>query len=159
MTTCKQRKTFDRYLIAMTALLFGLAAGPALADEHGGVVGEKISDFASKVTSVTYLEGRNVVNLQTESDVATYGTVGSTAEFIAPSRAKGTTGVYKTRGMAFRPDGATIGFTGHGAWKALGDNRWSVTSIIVDDEGARNIAVATLELKTMMMKGSLYKLP
>jgi hypothetical protein len=40
------------------------------------VIGQKIADFAAKVTSVTYLENKSVINLQTFGDVGPYGTVG-----------------------------------------------------------------------------------
>ena len=55
------------------------------------VIGQKITDFVAKVTPVTYLENKSVINLQTFGDVGPYGTVGVTGTFSRPVYGDGST--------------------------------------------------------------------
>jgi len=138
-------------------LLFVFSAAPVLAEGMAGV-GEKLADFSAKVTSVNYLEDRNVLTIESDGDIGKYGTVGASVTFMPPVDAKGTVGPYSGKGMTFRPDGTTVGFTSHGVWKSLGGHRWQVNTIGLGTDGARTLAVGVLELKTMSFKGSIYGL-
>jgi hypothetical protein len=145
-----------RRILGMSCLLFCFSMSAAFADSHG--IGEKISDFSASITSITYLEDRNVVNLQSDGDIGKYGTVGATAEFMAPVDEKASTGRYSARGTSFRPDGKLVDFTSQGVWSSLGDHRWKVKTIGLSSDGERTLAVGVIELKTMSFKGSVYKL-
>jgi hypothetical protein len=128
----------------------------AAEDEH--ILGKKITNFAAKVTSVTYLEDRSILNLQTFGDVGPYGTVGVTATFMRPVDGKGTTGPYSSQGISFRSDGAVERLSSHGVWTSLGQHRWQVKAIGISSEGASMLAVGTMELETMSFKGTVYSL-
>jgi len=144
-------------VLGFSSLLLCLSANSAFAEGHA-VVGKKIADFTAKVTSVTYLEDRNVLNLESDGDIGPYGTVGVTATFMSPVDEKGTTGAYSARGASFRPDGVVVSFSSHGVWKSLGGHRWEVKTIGFNTEGDRSLAVGVLELKSMSFKGSIYDL-
>jgi hypothetical protein len=146
-----------RNLAATSVLLLCFSVNQAIAESHG-VVGKKITDFSAKVTSVTYLEDRNVLNMQSDGDVGPFGTVGITSTFMNAADAKQTVGAYSSRGVSFRADGTLVGITGNGSWKSLGKHRWEVTSVGVSSEGKRTLAVGVLELATMSFKGSVYSL-
>ena len=146
-----------RNLTAILFLLLCFCANQVMADSHG-VVGKKITDFSAKVTSVTYLEDRNVLNMQSDGDVGPFGTVGITSTFMNSIDAKQTVGAYSSRGVSFRADGTLVGIEGNGSWKSLGKHRWEVTSVGVSTEGKRTLAVGVVELATMSFKGSVYSL-
>ena len=149
--------------------LVSLASTPRLIDSStrapafeevsaGSKFQSRGSLFTAKVTSVTYLEDRNVLNLEGDGDVGPYGTVGVTATFMRPIDEKGTTGEYSALGATFRPDGKVVEFSSHGVWKSLGKHRWEIKTIGFNTEGERTIAVGVLELKSMTFKGSIYDL-
>jgi hypothetical protein len=146
-----------RSLVAISFLLICCSVNQAIADSHG-VIGEKITDFSATITSITYLEDRNVLNIQSDGEVGPYGTVGVTATFMHSVDAKRTTGAYSSRGISFRPDGTLVGITGQGAWRSLGKHRWEVKTIGISTEGKRSLAVGVVELATMSFKGSIYAL-
>ena len=146
-----------RNALGIPFLLFCFSGTPVFADSHG-LVGEKIADFSASVTTVSYLEDRNVLNLQSDSDIGKFGTVGVSATFMHPIDEKGSVGQYSALGVAFRPDGTLLEFTSQGAWKSLGGHRWEVKTIGLDTEGSRTYAVGVVELKTMSFKGSVYSL-
>lgn len=129
----------------------------AIADERS-VVGKKVTDFAAKVTFVTYLEDRSVLNLQTFGDVGPHSTVGVTATFLRPVDGKGSIGPYSSQRISFRTDGSTATLSSHGVWKTLGKHRWEVKAIGISSEGDAMLAVGVLELETMSFKGSVYDL-
>lgn len=143
--------------LGLVGLVFVFSATSASAEGMAGV-GEKISDFSAKVTSVNYMEGKNVLTMESDGDIGKYGTVGASATFMAPVDAKGMVGPYTGRGMSFRPDGTTVSFTSNGVWKSLGGHRWQVNTIGLGTDGGRTLAVGILELKTMTFKGSIYNL-
>lgn len=145
-----------RRTLCMSCLLLCFSMSSAFADGHG--LGEKISDFSASITSITYMEDRNVVNLQSDGDIGKYGTVGATAEFMAPVDEKASTGQYNARGVSFRPDGELVEFTSQGVWNSLGGHRWQVKTIGLGSDGERTLTVGVVELKTMSFKGSVYKL-
>lgn len=130
----------------------------AEGDGAAGVVGSKIVDFSFKVTSVTYLDDRTSLNMQSTGDVRTFGTVGITGTFMNPIDAKGTTGQYMANASSFRPDGSLMNGKLQGAWKSLGKHRWQLKTIAVNTEGKSTFAVGVLELATMSYKGSVYSL-
>ena len=140
----------------VTGLLLCLSAG--VYAEGPSLVGSKISDFSFKVTSVTYLDDRTSLNMQSTADVGTFGTVGATGTFMSPIDAKGTTGPYMAKARAFRPDGTLMEAKIQGAWKSLGKHRWEVKTIGVNTEGKSTFSVGVVELATMSFTGSVYNL-
>ena len=86
------------------AILVVLNYSSLVVAADDAVIGQKITDFAAKVTSVTYLENKSVINLQTFGDVGPYGTVGVTATFSRPVDGDGSTGPYSSQGISFRKD-------------------------------------------------------
>ncbi len=149
-----------RSAMGTSILLFCFSASPVFAESPGvaGVVGSKIADFSFKVSSVTYLDDRNVLNMQSTADVGRFGTVGVTGTFMKPIDAQGTTGQYMANATAFRPDGVLMSAKIQGAWKALGKHRWQVKTIGVNTEGKSTFSVGVVELATMSFNGSVYNL-
>ena len=140
--------------LGLVGLLFVFFATSASAEGMAGV-GEKISDFSAKVTSVNYMEGKNVLTMESDGDSGKYGTVGASATFMPPVDAQGMVGAYIGRGMSFCPDGTTVSFTSNGGWKSLGEHRWQVNTNGLGTDGGRTLAVGILALKTKTDKGGL----
>ena len=143
-----------RKVTGTSILLLCLSANPGFADSTG-VVGTKIADFSAKVTSVTYLDDRTSLNMQSNGEVGPFGTVGLTATFMRPIDAKATTGQYMANARSFRPDGSVVDGKIQGAWKSLGKHRWEVKTIGVNTEGKRTFSVGVLELATMSFTGTV----
>ena len=106
------------------AILVVLNYSSLVVAADDAVIGQKITDFAAKVTSVTYLENKSVINLQTFGDVGPYGTVGVTATFSRPVDGDGSTGPYSSQGISFRKDDSVERISSQGVWRSLGQHRW-----------------------------------
>ena len=150
----KIRRVFPAIL-----LLCNFIPGQAVADGH--LVGKKIADFTSKITSIQYLEDRNVLTIQGDAS-GPFGTVGGTATFMT-NTGYGASGHYSSRGMTFRSDGRVVRYTSNGLWKSLtkegeSNHRWLIKTIGLNEDGARMFAVGIYELEPMTVKGEVYEL-
>ena len=120
------------------------------------VIGEKVTDYAGKVTSTTITEAGAVVNV--EAEVGPFGTVLYTATLGPAVDAAGEKGPFATRTQAFLPDGRTMSFSVAGTWRKSGHHKWELKGIGLAADGQRNFVVEELELATRSTKGTIYAL-
>ena len=85
------------------------------------VLGEKLTDFAGKITSVTATEAGLVVNV--EGETGSFGNVLYTVTLGPAVTPEQETGAHTIRGQAFSPDGGTLEFSGGGVWRSSGPNQ------------------------------------
>ncbi|MBT7908962.1 MAG: hypothetical protein HN607_00350 [Verrucomicrobia bacterium] len=120
------------------------------------VLGEKLTDFAGKITSVTATEVGLVVNV--ENETGPFGNVLYTVTLgpaIAPEE---ETGAHTIRGQAFSPDGGTVEFSGGGVWRTSGPNQRILKHITQLANGQRTFAVDNFDLVKNTAFGTVYAL-
>ncbi len=120
------------------------------------VLGEKLTDFAGKITSVTATEVGLVVNV--ENETGPFGNVLYTVTLgpaIAPEE---ETGAHTIRGQAFSPDGGTLEFSGGGVWRSSGPYQRILKHITQLANGQRTFAVDNFDLVKNTASGTVYAL-
>ena len=120
------------------------------------VLGEKLTDFAGKITSVTATEAGLVVNVENES--GPFGNVLYTVTFGAAILPDEETGPHSIRGQAFSPDGGTVEFSGGGVWRSSGPNQRILKHITQLANGQRTFAVDNFDLVKNTASGTVYAL-
>ncbi len=120
------------------------------------VLGEKLTDFAGKITSVTATEAGLVVNV--ENETGPFGNVLYTVT-LGPAIVPGEeTGAHTIRGQAFSPDGGTVEFSGGGVWRTSGLNQRILKHITQLANGQRTFAVDNFDLVKNTASGTVYAL-
>lgn len=120
------------------------------------VIGEKITDYTGKVTSVTMTAGGAVINA--EAEVGPFGTALYT-ETVGPAvDAAGETGPFSTQTQAFLPDGSTMSFTVTGTWRKSGQHKWELKGIGLAADGQCSFVVEEHDLATRSTTGTIYAL-
>ena len=120
------------------------------------VIGEKLAEVRTKVTSMTVTEAGIMVNQEAEDDVL--GTVVATATFGPAADAGGETGPVTERGQFFAPDGSSRTYTQAGTWRTVGQHKWETKQIGVDSAGSRTLAVEVWDLATRSTVAKIYSL-
>ena len=119
-------------------------------------LGEKLTDFVGKITSVTATEAGLVINVENES--GPFGNVLYTVTLgpaIVPDE---ETGAHTIRGQAFSPDGGTVEFSGGGVWRSSGPNQRILKHITQLATGQRTFAVDNFDLVKNTASGTVYAL-
>lgn len=119
------------------------------------VIGEKVTEFAGKITSVTMTETGAVVNA--EVDAGPFGMVMYTVTFGQAVDAAGKTGPHTILGQGFPPDGSTLTFAGGGTWRNSGHHR-ELKHITLLSDGQRSFAVDNLDFAARTAAGTIYAL-
>ena len=120
------------------------------------VLGEKLTDFAGKITSVTATEAGLVVNV--ENETGPFGNVLYTVTLGPAIVSEEETGAHTIRGQAFSPDGATVEFSGGGVWRSSGPNQRILKHITQLADGQRTFAVDNFDLVKNTAFGTVYAL-
>ncbi len=120
------------------------------------IIGEKVTDFAGKITSVTATEAGLVVNVENES--GSFGNVLYTVTFGPSIVAEEETGAHTIRGVAFAPEGGTVEFSGAGVWYSSGPNKRVLKHITQLANGQRTFAVDNFDLVKNTAYGVVYSL-
>ena len=120
------------------------------------VLGEKLTDFAGKITSVTATEAGLVVNV--ENETGTFGNVLYTVTLGPAVIPEEETGAHTIRGQAFSPDGGTLEFSGGGVWRSSGPNQRILKHITQLANGQRTFAVDNFDLVKNTASGTVYAL-
>ena len=120
------------------------------------VLGEKLTDFAGKITSVTATEAGVVVNV--ENETGPFGNVLYTVTLgpaIAPEEETG--GTYDSR-ASILARGGTVEFSGGGVWRTSGPNQRILKHITQLANGQRTFAVDNFDLVKNTAFGTVYAL-
>ena len=120
------------------------------------VLGEKLTDFAGKITSVTATEAGLVVNV--ENETGPFGNVLYTVTLgpaIAPEEETG--GTYDSR-ASILARGGTVEFSGGGVWRTSGPNQRILKHITQLANGQRTFAVDNFDLVKNTAFGTVYAL-
>ena len=117
------------------------------------VIGEKVTEFSGKISTVTMTETETTVNA--EVDAGPFGMVLYTVIFRQAADAAGKTGPQTIRGQAFLPDGSTLTFAGGGAWRNSGHCRELKHTTLISD-GQRSFAVENLDFTARTTAGTIY---
>ena len=120
------------------------------------VLGEKLTDFAGKITSVTATEAGLVVNV--ENETGSFGNVLYTVTLGPAVTPEEETGAHTIRGQAFSPDGGTLEFSGGGVWRSSGPNQRILKHITQLANGQRTFAVDNFDLVKNTASGTVYAL-
>ena len=120
------------------------------------VLGEKLTDFAGKITSVTATEAGLVVNV--ENETGSFGNVLYTVTLGPAVIPEEETGAHTIRGQAFSPDGGTLEFSGGGVWRSSGPNQRILKHITQLANGQRTFAVDNFDLVKNTASGTVYAL-
>ncbi len=120
------------------------------------VLGEKLTDFAGKITSVTATEAGLVVNV--ENETGPFGNVLYTVTLGPAVIPEEETGAHTIRGQAFSPDGGTLEFSGGGVWRSSGPNQRILKHITQLANGQRTFAVDNFDLVKNTASGTVYAL-
>ena len=120
------------------------------------VLGEKLTDFAGKITSVTATEAGLVVNV--ENETGPFGNVLYTVTLGPAVIPEEETGAHTIRGQAFSPDGGTLEFSGGGVWRSSGPNQRILKHITQLANGQRTFAVDNFDLVKNTAYGTVYAL-
>ena len=120
------------------------------------VLGEKLTDFAGKITSVTATEAGLVVNV--ENEAGPFGNVLYTVTLGPAIVPEEETGAHTIRGQAFSPDGGTVEFSGGGVWRSSGPNQRILKHITQLANGQRTFAVDNFDLVKNTASGTVYAL-
>ena len=120
------------------------------------VLGEKLTDFAGKITSVTATEAGLVVNV--ENETGPFGNVLYTVTLGPAVIPEEETGAHTIRGQAFSPDGGTLEFSGSGVWRSSGPNQRILKHITQLANGQRTFAVDNFALVKNTAYGTVYAL-
>ena len=115
-------------------------------------IGKSIGEFSFKVTSVTYGETSNQVNLH--GTATGFGTVEGTITTRGEPGA--TSGTCSSRAAAYLDDGKILNGVGEGTWETVGKHKWRIRAInYVDGRTFASDGVA--ELATQSYSGTLYE--
>ena len=120
------------------------------------VLGEKLTDFAGKITSVTATEAGLVVNV--ENETGPFGNVLYTVTLGPAIVPEEETGAHTIRGQAFSPDGGTVEFSGGGVWRTSGPNQRILKHITQLANGKRLFVVDNFDLVKNTAFGTVYAL-
>ena len=120
------------------------------------VLGEKLTDFAGKITSVTATEAGLVVNV--ENETGPFGNVLYTVTLGPAIVPEEETGAHTIRGQAFSPDGGTVEFSGGGVWRTSGPNQRILKHITQLANGKRLFVVDNFDLVLNTAFGTVYAL-
>ena len=120
------------------------------------VLGEKLTDFAGKITSVTATAAGLVVNV--ENETGPFGNVLYTVTLEPAIVPEEETGAHTIRGQAFSPDGETVEFSGGGVWRSSGPNQRILKHITQLANGQRTFAVDNLDFVRHRASGTVYAL-
>ena len=119
-------------------------------------LGEKLTDFAGKITSVTATEAGLVVNV--ENETGPFGNVLYTVTLGPAIVPEEETGAHTIRGQAFSPDGGTVEFSGGGVWRTSGPNQRILKHITQLANGQRTFVVDNFDLVKNTAFGTVYAL-
>ena len=120
------------------------------------VLGEKLTDFAGKITSVTATEAGLVVNV--ENETGPFGNVLYTVTLGPAIVPEEETGAHTIRGQAFSPDGGTVEFSGGGVWRTSWPNQRILKHITQLANGQRTFVVDNFDLVKNTAFGTVYAL-
>ena len=121
-----------------------------------GAIGEKLTDFAGTITSVTVTEVGVVVNAEVKA--GPFGNVLYTVTLGPAVGPEGETGAHTICGQAFSPDGGTAKFNGGGVWRSSGPNQRILKHITLLADGQRTFAVDNFDFVEHTASGSVYAL-
>ena len=119
-------------------------------------IGEKISDYTGKVTSVTLTEAGSIMNA--EGEAGPFGTYLYTATFGPAGGPAGETGPLTGRVQDFRPDGSVVPQVVTGVWRKRGHRQWEVKAINMAADGKCLFFVEVWDLATRSISGTIYAL-
>ena len=94
-------------------------------------IGKEIGDFALKITSVTYGETSDQVNVH--GPATGFGTVQGTLTFRGEAGAKH--GKCGFRGRSYLDNGETLDVTADGTWETVGKHKWHLRLLNVTSDG------------------------
>ena len=120
------------------------------------ILGNKLTDFAGTITSVTVTETGMVVNVQNET--GPFGNVLYTVTLGPAIVPEEETGAHTIRGQAFSPEGETLKFSGRGVWRSSGSNHRILKHITLLEDGQRMLAVDNFDFTEQTASGSVYAL-
>ncbi len=118
------------------------------------IVGEKVTDFTTKWTSVTVTAEGIMVN--EEADSGAMGTGLVTVTFRPPVDQSAETGPVEVQAVLFSPDGSSLSVTGAGTWRKSGHHKWEVRNDLLAEDGQRFFVVEEHDLKTRSTTGTTY---
>ena len=116
-------------------------------------IGKEMGDFALKITSVTYGETSDQVNVH--GPATGFGTVQGTLTFRGEAGAKH--GKCGFRGRSYLDNGETLDVTADGTWETVGKHKWHLRLLNVTSDGRTIYEDSEVELATLSYNGKLYE--
>jgi hypothetical protein len=116
-------------------------------------LGKEVSEFSSKVTSVTYRDTSGQANVH--GTATGFGTVQGTLSFTGQPNAK--SGTNSWRGTAYLDNGETLNAAGEGTWEESGKHKWHVRMLLRGSDGQSFFSDGEVDLAGQSYNGKLYE--